>query len=304
MTVRSIARRQREHFLATQSDMFYLRRYQKKNTPHVSLSRTHPARDPCDPRADAREARLAKFKREQLIVEYLNRGVSIAEIAAQVGVNEKRMRAIIRDPRTGIRGLARRMPAPPAEFVAIQVSRLNEAMLVAYSAMSGMNLRAVDRVAKIVRKLDRCHGFVAAGRRRPEPRRIEAAVETTVGFGVALFCGAELALQDGETERAESAAGGASALPGSDDRPGILPQDLEKVHFAPGNFQTHALDGCHPRESGGPPAVAAELPIERQWLDLHARFRGHDMAAPQTRTEPASAPGLGGKRPENSAASL
>ena len=45
---------------------------------------------------DARAARLKKFKREQRIVEYLNRGVSVAEIAAQVGVGEKRLRAIIR----------------------------------------------------------------------------------------------------------------------------------------------------------------------------------------------------------------
>jgi hypothetical protein len=32
------------------------------------------------------------------------------------------------------------MPAPPEELVAIQVNRLNEALLVAYSAMSGMKL--------------------------------------------------------------------------------------------------------------------------------------------------------------------
>ena len=69
------------------------------------------------------------------------------------------MRAIIREI------LARRMPAPPEEFVAIQVSRLNEALLVAYSAMGEMNLKAVDRVVRIVRELDRYHGFVAAERR-------------------------------------------------------------------------------------------------------------------------------------------
>ncbi len=33
--------------------------------------------------------------------------------------------------------LARRMPEPPAEFVALQVSRLNEALLVAYGAIRG-----------------------------------------------------------------------------------------------------------------------------------------------------------------------
>ena len=57
-----------------------------------------------------------KFERERLIVEYLNRGVSVREIAAHVGVSEKRMRAIIREI------LARRMSAPPDESVAIQVS--------------------------------------------------------------------------------------------------------------------------------------------------------------------------------------
>ena len=49
----------------------------------------------------ARTARLAKFKRRQLIVDYLNRGVSVAEIAARVGIGEKRMRAVIQDPRAG-----------------------------------------------------------------------------------------------------------------------------------------------------------------------------------------------------------
>ena len=88
-----------------------------------------------------------------MVVDYLNRGVSVAEIAARVGIGEKRMRAIVREI------LARRMPAPPEEFVAIQVSRLNEALLVAFSAMSATNLKAVDQVVKIVRELDRYHGF-------------------------------------------------------------------------------------------------------------------------------------------------
>ena len=53
---------------------------------------------------DARAARLQNFQREQLIVDYLNRGVSVAEIAARVGIGEKRMRAVIKDPRTGSGG--------------------------------------------------------------------------------------------------------------------------------------------------------------------------------------------------------
>jgi hypothetical protein len=33
------------------------------------------------------------------------------------------------------------MPESPGEFAALQISRLNEALLVAYSAMSGMDLK-------------------------------------------------------------------------------------------------------------------------------------------------------------------
>ncbi len=106
-----------------------------------------------------RAARLKKFKRERRILDLLNRGVSVSEIAAREGVREKSMRALVREI------LARRMPEPPAEFVALQVSRLNEALLVAYGAMSGANLGAVDRVVKIVRELDRYHGFVSVERR-------------------------------------------------------------------------------------------------------------------------------------------
>ena len=75
------------------------------------------------------------------------------------------------------------MPAPPAEFLAIQVSRLNEALLVAYSAMSMTNLRAVDRVVKIVRELDRYHGFVAAERRVPDFSRLSQPAEGLPALG-------------------------------------------------------------------------------------------------------------------------
>ena len=33
--------------------------------------------------------------------------------------------------------LAQRMPQPPAEFVALQISRLNEALFVSYCAIGG-----------------------------------------------------------------------------------------------------------------------------------------------------------------------
>ena len=165
----------------------------------ASLNLSPPAA-PRDRSIEARRAaRLAKFKRERRILDLLNRGVSVAEIAAQEGVTEKSMRALVREI------LARRMPEPPAEFVALQVSRLNEALLVAYGAMSGANLGAVDRVVKIVRELDRYHGFVAVERRSlPDAPRLKAPAQ-------------DLALEAPPADRLEMA-----------------PQQPERIEFAPG----------------------------------------------------------------------
>ncbi len=139
------------------------------------MSESVEAVPPAAPRKRSIEARRAarrlRAEREKLIVDFLNRGISVPEIAATCGVTEKHMRAFVREI------LARRMPAPPAEFLAMQVSRLSEALLVSYSAMSGANLRAVDHVVKIVRELDRYHGFVAAERRFPDASRLEAPAQ-------------------------------------------------------------------------------------------------------------------------------
>jgi DNA-binding CsgD family transcriptional regulator len=123
---------------------------------------------PSPPRRDRslagrRKARADKAAREKRIVNLLNAGVSVAEIAHSEGVTDRNMRATVREI------LARRAPQPPAEFLAVQVSRLSEALLVSYSAMGGGNLEAVDRVVKIVRELDRYHGFAAIG----QPARTE-----------------------------------------------------------------------------------------------------------------------------------
>ncbi len=158
-----------------------------------------------NPPIEACAAHLMKFSREQLIVDYLNRGVSVAEIAARLALSEKRTRAVIREI------LARRMPHAPDDFVAIQVSRLNEALLVAYSAMSATNLKAVDQVVKIVRELDRYHGFFAAARRRAEPTRLDAPTASAEAYGAALVCQARFARQ-------------------------IPMQELEKIDFTPGQI--------------------------------------------------------------------
>src|ERR1700722_2591992 len=120
---------------------------------------TAPLAVPRDRSVEARRAaRQVKASQERRIIASLNRGVPVAVIAEWEDVGEKRMRALVRDI------LTRRMPEPPSQFLAMQVSRLNEALLVSFDAMSRCNLQAVDRVVKIVRELDRYHGFVAAER--------------------------------------------------------------------------------------------------------------------------------------------
>ena len=118
------------------------------------------------------------------------------------------------------------MPAPPEEFVAIQVSRLNEALLVAYSAMGEMNLKAVDRVVKIVRELERYHGFCGAERRLSEPSRLAKP----------------------EDEQEETAEFGAAPV----RRPEFPPQDAEKIDSGLGLSTpqaVHAVDGALRRPS-------------------------------------------------------
>ena len=79
--------------------------------------------------AARRAARIKKTDRESRIISLLNRGVSVAEIAAREGLSLSRMRRLVQAI------LTKRLPQPPAEFLALQVSRLNEALLVSYSDM-------------------------------------------------------------------------------------------------------------------------------------------------------------------------
>ena len=91
--------------------------------------------------------------RDLKFIEKLAAGVTIEELAASEGISPqwvRRRKAAI---------LAQRAIDPPHEFIQLQIRRLSEAMLVAYTAMNNGNLQAVDRVVKVVRELDRYHGF-------------------------------------------------------------------------------------------------------------------------------------------------
>jgi hypothetical protein len=92
-------------------------------------------------------------KRDLRLIEKLAAGATIEEIAASEGISVK----WARERKAAV--LASRVIDPPHEFIKLQIRRLSEAMLVSYSAMSDGDLRAVDKVIKVVRELDRYHGF-------------------------------------------------------------------------------------------------------------------------------------------------
>jgi hypothetical protein len=93
-------------------------------------------------------------KRDLRFIEKLAAGATIEELAASEGISMK----WARERKAAL--LASRVIDPPHEFIKLQIRRLSEAMLVSYSAMSNGDLRAVDKVIKVARELDRYHGFV------------------------------------------------------------------------------------------------------------------------------------------------
>jgi hypothetical protein len=103
------------------------------------------------PRKKATKQEMAR--RDAHIMERLVAGVTIEEIASNRGISVR----LARERMSAM--LARRAHDTPGEYVQMQIRRLNEAMIVAYSAMSGGNLKAVAQYLKIVRELDRYNGF-------------------------------------------------------------------------------------------------------------------------------------------------
>ncbi len=63
-------------------------------------------------------------------MEGLKGGVAMAEIARREGISERGLRKYVRNL------IARRAPEATGEFIAVQMSRLNEALLMSFGAMS------------------------------------------------------------------------------------------------------------------------------------------------------------------------
>ncbi len=108
-----------------------------------------PTAKPRRQRATQRELVL----RDARIFERFAAGATLEEIALRERLTPRR----VRERLTEI--YARHAEQSPAEIAQLQLRRLGEAMLVSWSAMSGGNLDAVDRVVRITREMDRYHGF-------------------------------------------------------------------------------------------------------------------------------------------------
>jgi len=100
-----------------------------------------------------RATRDQMAERDARIVRSLAKGMTTVDIAKREGLSARRVRELTAEI------FSRRRDAPPQSFLELQITRLNEAMIVSYAAMGGGNLKAVDRVLRIVREFDRYYGF-------------------------------------------------------------------------------------------------------------------------------------------------
>jgi hypothetical protein len=103
--------------------------------------------------APARARKAASARRGPKILVALVSGEGVDAIAEKEGLSRKRVETILRDE------LRRRWVAPAEDYARLQIARL-EAMnaRLAASAENG-DLPAVDRMLKILDRLDRYHGF-------------------------------------------------------------------------------------------------------------------------------------------------
>src|SRR5665213_1521150 len=103
--------------------------------------------------ASARARKVAPSRRGANILSALVAGESVDAIAEREGLSRKRIETMLRDE------LRRRWVAPAEDYARLQIARL-EAMSarLAASAENG-ELPAVDRMLKILDRLDRYHGF-------------------------------------------------------------------------------------------------------------------------------------------------
>jgi len=103
--------------------------------------------------APARARRVAPARRGPAILVALVAGETVDAIAEKEGLTRRRVETMLRDE------LRRRWIAPAEDYARLQIARL-EAMAARLAAKAEKGeLPAIDRVLKILDRLDRYHGF-------------------------------------------------------------------------------------------------------------------------------------------------
>ncbi len=110
--------------------------------------------------APVRARKAAPARRGPKILAALVAGESVDAIAEKEGLSRKRIETILRDE------LRRRWVAPAEDYARLQIVRL-EAMSAKLAAKAEKgDLPAIDRMLKILDRLDRYHGFTQADARQ------------------------------------------------------------------------------------------------------------------------------------------
>lgn len=140
--------------------------------------------------ASARVRKTAPARRGPQILVALVAGESVDAIAEKEGLSRKRVEIMLRDE------LRRRWIAPAEDYGRLQIARL-EAMSarLAASAENG-ELPAVDRMLKILDRLDRYHGF---SKLTPTPSSYDAGARERLLTKLNTMATRMLAAQTSET---------------------------------------------------------------------------------------------------------
>jgi len=117
-----------------------------------------PAASPSRPfRTRRRAARPGLAEWEAGVFVRLRAGVAVSDIARADGCSVRTVRRIV------ARALAQRERDGAADYARLQIERLNDALMVATHQMAAGDLKALDRVLKVMQTQDRYHGFGLPG---------------------------------------------------------------------------------------------------------------------------------------------
>jgi hypothetical protein len=104
-----------------------------------------------------RAARRRDAEREASIFLRMRAGVALSDIARVDRCSPRTVRRIVAGT------LARRERDATGGYAQLQIERLNDALMVATQQMAAGDLKALDRVLKVMESQDRYHGFGLPG---------------------------------------------------------------------------------------------------------------------------------------------